>query len=38
VIVDFRNLLIHDYGVVDGDAVFGLVYSDLIDLTTAKLG
>jgi uncharacterized protein with HEPN domain len=29
-IVDFRNLLAHDYGAVDDDAVFGLVYSDLI--------
>ena len=28
-IVDFRNLLAHDYGAVDDDAVFGLVYSDL---------
>jgi uncharacterized protein with HEPN domain len=31
-IVDFRNLLSHDYGAVDDDAVFGLVYSDLIVL------
>lgn len=31
-IVDFRNLLAHDYGAVDDDAVFGLVYSDLIAL------
>ena len=31
-IVDFRNLLDHDYGAVDDDAVFGLVYSDLIVL------
>ena len=31
-IVDFRNLLEHDYGAVDDDAVFGLVYSDLIVL------
>jgi uncharacterized protein YutE (UPF0331/DUF86 family) len=38
VIVDFRNLLAHHYGAVDDDAVFGLIYSDLIDLTTAKLG
>jgi uncharacterized protein with HEPN domain len=37
-IVDFRNLLAHEYGAVDDDAVFGLIYSDLIDLTTAKLG
>jgi uncharacterized protein with HEPN domain len=29
-IVDFRNMLAHDYGAVDDDAVFGLVYSDLI--------
>ena len=29
-IVAFRNLLAHDYGAVDDDAVFGLVYSDLI--------
>lgn len=31
-IVDFGNLLAHDYGAVDDDAVFGLVYSDLIVL------
>ncbi|MCP9776149.1 DUF86 domain-containing protein [Cyanobium sp. WAJ14-Wanaka] len=31
-IVDFRNLLAHDYGAIDDDAVFGLVYSDLIVL------
>ena len=31
-IVDFRNLLAHDYGAVDDDSVFGLVYSDLIVL------
>ena len=31
-VVDFRNLLAHDYGAVDDDAVFGLVYSDLIVL------
>jgi uncharacterized protein with HEPN domain/predicted nucleotidyltransferase len=31
-IVDFRNFLAHDYGAVDDDAVFGLVYSDLIVL------
>ena len=31
-IVDFRNMLAHDYGAVDDDAVFGLVYSDLIEL------
>lgn len=37
-IIDFRNLLAHHYGAVDDNAVFGLVYSDLIDLTTAKLG
>ena len=29
-IVDFGNMLAHDYGAVDDDAVFGLVYSDLI--------
>ncbi|WP_411874390.1 DUF86 domain-containing protein [Vulcanococcus limneticus] len=29
-IVDFRNMLAHDYGAVDDDAVFGLVYSDVI--------
>ena len=28
----FENLLAHDYGAVDDDAVFGLVYSDLIVL------
>jgi len=31
-IVDFCNLLAHDYGAVDDDAVFGLVYSDLVVL------
>jgi len=31
-IVDFRTLLAHGYGAVDDDAVFGLVYSDLIML------
>ena len=31
-IVAFRNLLAHVYGAVDDDAVFGLVYSDLIEL------
>ena len=31
-IVDFRNLLAHNYGAVDDDAVFGVVYSDLIVL------
>ena len=31
-IVDFRNLLAHDYGAVDDDSVFGLVCSDLIVL------
>lgn len=31
-IVDFRNLLAHDYGAVDDAAVFGLVFSDLIVL------
>jgi uncharacterized protein with HEPN domain len=31
-IVDFRNLLAHDYGAVDEDAVLELVYSDLIVL------
>ena len=29
-VVDFRNLLAHGYGAVDDNAVFGLVYSDLI--------
>ncbi|MFM7641082.1 MAG: HepT-like ribonuclease domain-containing protein [Cyanobium sp.] len=29
-IIDFRNLLAHDYGDVDDDSVFGLAYSDLI--------
>ena len=32
VIIDFRNLLAHDYGAVDDDSVFGLVHSDLIAL------
>ena len=36
-IVDFRNLLAHDYGAVDDDAVFVLVYSDLI-LLKAEVG
>ena len=31
-IVDFRNLLTHDYGAIDDDSVFGIVYSDLIVL------
>jgi len=37
-IVDFRNLLAHDYGAVDDDAVFGLVYSDLIILKAELCG
>jgi uncharacterized protein with HEPN domain len=36
-IVDFRNMLAHDYGAVDDDAVFGLVYSDLV-LLKAEVG
>lgn len=31
-IVDFRNLLTHNYGAVNDSAVYGLVYSDLIVL------
>jgi uncharacterized protein with HEPN domain len=31
-IIDFRNLLTHDYGAIDDDSVFGVVYSDLIIL------
>ena len=31
-IVDFRNLLAHDYGAIDDDSVFGIVYSDLVVL------
>jgi uncharacterized protein with HEPN domain len=31
-IIDFRNLLTHDYGAIDDDSVFGVVYSDLIVL------
>ena len=31
-IIDFRNLLAHDYGAIDDDSVFGIVYSDLIVL------
>ena len=31
-IVDFRNLLAHNYGAIDDDSVFGIVYSDLIVL------
>lgn len=33
-IVDFRNLLAHDYGAIDDEAVYGVVYSDLILLKT----
>ena len=36
-IIDFRNLLAHDYGAVDDDSVFGLVHSDLI-LLKAEVG
>ena len=31
-IVAFRNLLAHDYGAIDDDSVFGVVYSDLVVL------
>jgi uncharacterized protein with HEPN domain len=31
-IVDFRNLLTHNYGAVNDNAVYGLIYSDLIVL------
>ncbi|MCP9861117.1 MULTISPECIES: DUF86 domain-containing protein [unclassified Cyanobium] len=31
-IIDFRNLLAHDYGAIDDDAVYGLAFSDLIVL------
>lgn len=31
-IVDFRNMLSHNYGAVNDDAVYGLIYSDLIVL------
>lgn len=31
-IIDFRNLLAHDYGAVDDDSVFGLIHSDLMVL------
>jgi len=31
-IVDFRNILAHNYGAIDDEAVFGLVYSDLKQL------
>jgi uncharacterized protein with HEPN domain len=31
-IVDFRNLFTHNYGAVSDDAVYGLIYSDLIVL------
>jgi len=31
-IVDFRNLLTHNYGAINDAAVYGLVYSDLIVL------
>ena len=36
-IVDFRNLLAHDYGAIDDDSVFGIVYSDLIILQAPPL-
>lgn len=29
-IVDFKHLLAHDYGAIDDEAVYGVVYSDLI--------
>jgi len=31
-ILDFRNLLAHEYGAVDDDSVFGLIQSDLVVL------
>jgi uncharacterized protein with HEPN domain len=31
-IIDFRNLLAHDYGAIDDDSVYGLAFSDLIVL------
>lgn len=31
-IIDFRNLLAHEYGAVDDDSVFGLIHSDLVVL------
>jgi uncharacterized protein with HEPN domain len=30
--IDFRNLLAHDYSVVDDDVVYGLALSDLLSL------
>lgn len=31
-VVDFQNLLTHNYGAINDNAVHGLVYSDLIVL------
>ena len=31
-VVDFRNLLAHNYGAINDNAVYGLIYSDLIIL------
>ena len=31
-VVDFRNLLTHNYGAINDNAVYGLVYSDLVIL------
>ena len=31
-VVDFRNLLTHSYGAINDNAVYGLIYSDLIIL------
>ena len=31
-VVDFRNLLTHNYGAINDNVVYGLIYSDLIVL------
>lgn len=37
-IVDFRNILAHNYGAIDDEAVYGLIYSDLKILKTEIYG
>lgn len=37
-IVDFRNILAHNYGAIDDEAVYGLIYSDLKILKTETDG
>jgi uncharacterized protein with HEPN domain len=36
-VVDFRNLLTHNYGAINDNAVYGLIYSDLVILTLHTL-